>query len=655
MLTRKIALSALLLCTSVIAEDEKIPLCSRANTYLIGSTVVSREPSPDQNKFDVVYYRYQVSLDPNTNTTEANNLCRVRVIDTSLTGVNLNFTDSYPNSHPVTVHFVLNGLDTISFTHQNNMLSIPLPDPYQIDDIIDFTIRYSIGPESFCNSCAFNWDIENGQDLIWTMSQPYDARYWWPCKDYPADKIDSMDAIITVPTNLVVASNGKLISDMDNADGTRTFHWRESHPIATYLFSLAIYPYFIWQDEYISAENDTLPIMFYTFNDTNNSSPSYLVTNYKKTSDMLSAFVEMFGEYPFMDEKYGHAEWGASYGMEHQTLTSMGDPTERRVAHELAHMWWGDMITLDSYHHMWLNEGFARYAEALWAERTGGSISYHSKMNSYAYFGGGTIYVEDPVNDNVFHFNLEYNKGAWVLHMLRHVVGDATFFEILRSYGSDLRYKYKTATTEQFRAVCETVSGLDLEAFFNQWIYNAYYPYYGLYFYQNGDSARLSISQHQTGTVIFDMPIDINVFCVDTNYMLTLQNNSQLQHYSFQLPTGQDLQNIIIDPNGWILKEVTYLNTEKDLQNPDAFQLLPPYPNPFNNQISINIVLPHPGFLDVGVYDLRGNWVATLENRQTHERQIRLSWHADNVSSGVYILRTRFEDQVRTRKILLIK
>ena len=655
MSVRKIALSAILLCTSIIAEDEKLPLCSRANAYLIGSTEMARGPSLDQNKFDVIYYRYQVSLDPDNNTTEANNLCRVRVIDTSLTAVDLNFNDSYPNSHPVTVHFVLNGSDTVSFTHQNNMLSIPLTIPYQVDDIIDFTISYSIGPELYCNSCAFNWDIENGKDLIWTMSQPYDARHWWPCKDYPTDKIDSMDAIITVPANLVVASNGKLISDMDNADGTRTFHWRESHPIATYLFSLAIYPYFIWQDEYISAENDTLPIMFYTFNDTNNSYPSYLVTNYKKTSDMLSAFVEMFGEYPFMDEKYGHAEWGASYGMEHQTLTSMGDPTERRVAHELAHMWWGDMITLDSYHHMWLNEGFARYAEALWAEHTGGSISYHSKMNSYAYYGAGTIYVEDPLNDNVFHFNLEYNKGAWVMHMLRHVVGDATFFEILRTYGSDLRYKYKTATTEQFRDVCETVSGLDLNAFFNQWIYNAYYPSYGLNYYQDGDSVRLSISQHQTSTVIFDMPIDIKVVCFDTSYILILQNNSQMQHYSFQLPSGQDLRNIIIDPNGWILKQVTYLNTEENLQNPDAFQLLPPYPNPFNNQISLSIVLPHPGYLNVSVYDLRGYHVTTLLDRQMHVGQLQLSWHADNVSSGVYILRTRFDDQVRTRKILLIK
>ena len=184
---------------------------------------------------------------------------------------------------------------------------------------------------------------------------------------------------------------------------------------------------------------------------------------------MITFFASIFGEYPFINEKYGHAEWTRSFGMEHQTITSMGNPTERRVAHELAHMWWGDMITCRTFHHIWLNEGFARYAESLWFAHSGLSSSASAYQVEYhTYKGPGTIYVEDPQTEDIFDIELSYNKASWVLHMLRHVVGDSVFFDILKTYHTSPGHQHNIADTEDFQKICEKVSGLKLEKFFQQ-------------------------------------------------------------------------------------------------------------------------------------------------------------------------------------------
>lgn len=633
--------------------NEKEQLCSRARPESAANYPSLQIPTDNQNKFDVIYYRYNVNLDPDSNFTRAANNCRIRILDTSLTTIELNFTNS--TSHGNQVDSVqLNG-NTVSFTHTNHMLRIPVTQQLTLNQIIDINIYYTIGPEPFCNNCSFSWDSENGNDLIWTMSQPYDARDWWPCKDYPYDKIDSMEALITVPDHLVVASNGKLIAERNNGDGTKTYHWNESYPIATYLFSLSIYPFFYWEDEYVSANNDTVPITFYTFNDTNNSSPYYLVTNYKKTKPMMYAFVDMFGEYPFLGEKYGHAEWGLGYGMEHQTLTSMGDPTTRRVAHELAHMWWGDMITLNSYHHMWLNEGFARYAEALWQEHVGGVNAYQSTIASYEYYGSGTIYVEDPVNDNVFHFGLEYNKGAWVMHMLRRVLGDSTFFACLQAYGAHPDHRFKTATTEQFRDICESVSDQDLEQYFQQWIYGSHFPVYTINWQQINDSVQVNINQVQTTGTVFEMPIDLRMICSNTFYVTTVQNRMINEQYMLPLPPGNDINNIILDPDNWILNEVNYLHTNDETNEPGQFKVVSVYPNPFNPTLHIDFDVPHTGPVSVAIYNLLGNEITKLVDKSLEPGQYSLTWEADSQPSGIYFCQIKYNDIINTQKLTLLK
>ncbi len=246
--------------------------------------------------------------------------------------------------------------------------------------------------------------------MIWTFSQPWGARSWWPCKDIPSDKADSLDMRVTVPVNMVVASNGSL-KQTTITGNEATYLWHEKYPIATYLVSLAIYPYEVHYDDYLYNNNaDTMKIHFYTFPGNYNLYYSLNV----KIKDMISFFAGLFGEYPFIDEKYGHADFSFPYGaIEHQTCASLAVFTEWLYVHELAHQWWGDMITYNSWHHTWLAEDLAVYSEALWYEHLNGpgKASEYQLCNN-VYLGPGTVYVEDPGNENPFDINLVYRKAS---------------------------------------------------------------------------------------------------------------------------------------------------------------------------------------------------------------------------------------------------
>lgn len=246
--------------------------------------------------------------------------------------------------------------------------------------------------------------------------------------------------------------------------------------------------------------------------------------------------------------------------MEHQTNTSFSSTwySEWVVAHELAHQWWGDYITCHNWHHIWLNEGFASYCEALWVAYAYGESQYHPYMQSMQYWGSGSIFVEDTTNAwNIFG-SIVYDKGAWVLHMLRHIVGDSAFFEILRAYYSDPRFAHGVAETEDFQGVCETISGMDLDYFFDQWIYGTYYPKYKYSYISEpvGDNQYdvfVHIDQSQTtDPTYFTMPIDIHIVTYDMDTIAVVFNDPRHQDFVFRVNWG--IAGLELDPDKWILR-----------------------------------------------------------------------------------------------------
>jgi hypothetical protein len=221
-------------------------------------------------------------------------------------------------------------------------------------------------------------------------------------------------------------------------------------------------------------------------------------------------------------------------------------------------MWWGDMITCDTFNHVWLNEGFATYSEALWAEHAYGWNAYKQQMEYAKYMGPGTIYCPDLSDWNrIFDADLSYNKGSWVLHMLRGIVGDSTFFDILRTYYSS-QYQYGSCTTEQFRDICEQVSGRDFDQFFHEWIYEEGFPqYFYSWDYQpvgGGYSITLTINQLQEN-YIFNMPIQVAVTTAAGETTLVVGDSLATQQ--FTLAVDDEPLHVDLDKDEWILRMVS--------------------------------------------------------------------------------------------------
>jgi hypothetical protein len=501
--------------------------------------------SPEQHEWDVHHYDLDLTLDPSIQTLSGTVTTTAELTGTDQTTFDLNLTAD------MTVSAVTLGGSPTTWSHPDNLLTVDLDTTYTAGQSVVIAVTYSGNPAG--NS--FGWSTFDGQSMIWTLSEPFGAREWWPCKDIARDKADSVDIRVTVPDHLYVASNGLLISDVDNGT-TRTFHWKTNYPMSTYLVSLAIHPYTIFSHSYTpQGGGSPMPVDYYVF-------PSHyddVQDTYALVVPMLNAFAQGYGEYPFVNEKYGHAEFVWGGGMEHQTLSSMGGWSEDLISHELAHQWWGDEVTCYNFKHIWLNEGFATWSEAYWKEQSDGFARYQQYMDGAAYYGPGTIYVENPQIDDIFDVNLTYNKASWIPHMIRHIVGETNFFDGLADYRS--LYGHGNASTEDFRDVMEAASGIDLDDFFQQWIYGEYYPIYRYAWHDSvPGTLDLTIEQIQTNTGLFTLPIDVRVTTTTSTYDHVVQNSLALENY--QIPVTGDVESVVLDPDRWILREVETVVTD---------------------------------------------------------------------------------------------
>ncbi|MBN2411794.1 T9SS type A sorting domain-containing protein [candidate division KSB1 bacterium] len=517
-----------------------------------------KELVPSESSWNVIYYSLHMTPDTETEILygEVEIVGIVETTPLSMIGLNcwagLNIVSVTSGNNP---ELNLNYKKKAIF----DTILIDLEREYTQGEQISIIITYNGKPQE-SDYYAFDFSNHGQQPMIWTLSEPFGARSWWPCKDVPSDKADSVDIRITVPNQFIAVSNGSLREKTTNCELT-TWWWHEQYPTATYLVSLAIYPYEVHYDNYLYNNNaDTMKIHFYNF-------PGYykkFENENRKVKHMIALFSKMFGEYPFIEEKYGQADFLGGGAMEHQTCSSFAFWGEIVFAHELAHQWWGDLITCDDFHHIWLNEGFATYCEALWYEGFyDGKTASEYQMGGNLYLGRGTIYVEDPENDVIFHGGLSYSKGSWVLHMLRHVMGDSVFFDILKTYYSS-KHQYGSATTEDFQAICEQVSGKNLTNFFRQWIYDEWHPEY--YFSWNWEDLKNGqfkvfghIKQVQKTGPVFEMPLDITIQTNMGDTTLVLFNNERVQ--TFECIVNAKPKLVILDKDNWILKEVSGINT----------------------------------------------------------------------------------------------
>ncbi len=529
---------------------------SRAHPGIPGELLQPRVGDERDADTDVLHYFLDIELSPETQWLGGSNTMTVRSLIDNLTTFHFRL-DSILDITEMRI-----GQTAVSWTHIDNpTVEVTLDRAYQADEQFDLYVAYSGHPH------AGGWgSIQFGfrPPGVWsafTVSQPWFAYTWWPAKDDLRDKTTA-DFWITVHPNMIVASNGALQGVDDLGLGRSRYRWRTVYETDDYLycFGATNYTEFGTTWEY---QDRQMPLQFYILpeSDTPGHRAKWLAT-----SQMLTTYSDLFGIYPFVDEKYGMLEWFDWMGMEHQTMTSilggdMGFEWESGIAHELAHQWWGDNVTCATWHDVWLNEGFGDYCEALWWQYKPGSSgepALHAAMAGELRPDNvdGTVYCYDISDvDRIFDYDLSYRKAGWVLHMLRHVVGDETFFAMLGEY----RHAFEggTATTADFQSVAEAVSGRDLDWFIDEWIYAGGAPAYEYAWQQVVLDGRryleLYLEQIQSEEhPIFSMPIDIQVNQLG-GMRHVIWNDARAEHLLFEVG-AQLISGIVFDPTPWILR-----------------------------------------------------------------------------------------------------
>jgi aminopeptidase N len=669
---RKIILAAALLATTAPAvaqspfeeihgdilrkmELMKARMSSASNPFL------APQPTPNQLLYDVTHYTIDVAINPTDTIIVGSVTVRITPISETLDLIEIDADDA------LTISGVRRTAgDTLEWVRSTGLVTINFPADISPGDTVDVEIIYSGKPAHSADPGLF-FSSAAGYPLIYSLSEPWSAKAWWPCKDYPDDKA-LFDLYFSVPTPLFAASNGKYLGYSDETrweSAYRRYHWREDYPMTTYLASVTAAYYVRIDDYFVYAPGDTMAVTHYVYP----SLEEKARTDFDITVPALTFFSQTFGLYPFINEKYGVALCPIGGGMEHQTLTSYGFSFVRGnhafdwiYVHELSHMWFGDMITCKNWAHIWLNEGFASYCEALWFEHLSGSSKLRSYMESKdvpSSWSGPVLRDPDNASSDYYFNNVVYNKAAWVLHMLRHVVGDSTFFDVLRDYCADPRYRFSAAETGDFEAICEARYDSSLSWFFDEWLTRTDrldYHWSATSYRLNG-AFNLTIVVDQEQSEPYVMPVDFSITTaagtLDTVFW------ADEQHEEFHVLLADSALSVELDPDDWILCDKTEL-APADASVPSPVFLDQNYPNPFNPNTVIRFSLSEPSNALLQIFDLQGTVVRTLVHGALGAGSHEVTWNGVNargevLPSGIYFYRLKTDTREISRKMILVR
>ena len=558
-----IIISVVLLAVSYKVLTSGIKLYKKAEpvvqSYIHGSPLALSEDddtyiSDNQHQVDILHYDLSFDLHPETKSFNASAIIKAK-FRKELKQIDLNFYDNFD----ITL-VQLNGKE-VPFINKEKRLTI-FPDTISTDTFY-IRIDYSGKPVS-AGLAGFVFGEINNKSLIYTLSEPTSASSWFPCNDFPNDKA-MLDIHITNDSSDVSVSNGKLISVKTEGD-RRTYNWKTIYPISTYLICIYSSEYSEFNDYYVSInKQDTMQISYFVLPDKLEEAK----IDFRDHPQMLRTFSRMFGEYPFIKEKYGVAEFLWYMGaMENQTITGVPPNiitgkgfNEDILVHELAHHWWGDAIGPKYWKDIWLNEGFATYSEALYFEAESGKSALIStmlakKQSSYP----GTL--ADP--GRFLFTTTVYNKGAWLLHMLRFEIGDSSFFSSLKKYYQS--YKYSNAATEDFVRICENESGKNLTSFFNQWLNRHDYINFKYSWKTDVEKSNskvyLTIIQEKDENSCYSFPLEVEVkFDSTSTKRFKFQVDKKISDFQFEL--DRKPIELILDPDSWLLANIRKSHPEE--------------------------------------------------------------------------------------------
>jgi len=559
LLTLLLATAGASLSLAESGDPLPIPSQEERRLLLIGSkdeTRPERVPSRQQvgalalqEQFDVTDYLIDLHFDDATESISGSVTVTATSLADGLLQVPLDLLDN------MNVAWVRRDGTDLSFTHGGDILDITLDQSFDQGQSFEVRVQYDGSPMSG-GFGTFGWHkyfSSSTPEMVWSLSEPEGSRNWWPCKDRPDDKA-MVETWWTLRSDWTATGNGVLLGIDPMFGGRLRYRWRSAHPLPTYLVSIAATDYVTFSHTYTPLAGGSMPVDYYVYSE----DLADAQVSFSETVPMIEFYAQLLGEYPFVGDKYGMSAfpfWGA---MEHTANTSYGYPLingdhnyDFIVAHELFHQWFGDSLSPATWADIWLNEGFASYGEALWFEHLGGEAALHDYMAGFwdSSFDGP---IYDP---NGLFTATTYDKAAWVQHMLRHVLGDTTFFQSQRAWYAN--YKDGVVDTAGYQALQETFYGASLDWFFQPWVYGVNQPdyEYGFSGVDHGGGLHrnyVTIRQTQTGAGLFTMPVDLTLVTTAGSEVRTVWNDALDQ--DFVLDTTAPLVDVLFDDDDWILK-----------------------------------------------------------------------------------------------------
>jgi aminopeptidase N len=547
-------------------------------------------------------------------------------------------------------------IDSIKYHNQflsynkipSGILQINFPSTLPVAVTDSLTIYYKgVPPATGFGSFVQALHGTTSTPILWTLSEPFGAKDWWPCKQDLNDKIDSIDIVVITPQMYRAASNGILIKEQ-SLTNDKLYHWRSRYPIAAYLVAIAVTDYVVYSDWVQLSATDSLEVLNYVYPE----SVSSAVSQTSAINSIIYLFDSLTITYPFANEKYGHAQFGWGGGMEHQTMSFMVAFNYSLMAHECAHQWFGNHVTCGSWQDIWLNEGFATYFEGLTVERFFPSNWYtwkSDKINHITSNPAGSVLCDDTTSvGRIFDGRLSYNKGAYLLHMLRWKLGDQVFFTALKNYLNDPGLAGDYAKTPDLITHFETSSGISLTDFFDQWYYKQGYPSYQINFSQNAGILNVKIDQTQSHSSVtfFTMPVPIRFIGASEDTIIVFDHTFSGQ--TFSANPGFEVLSAQFDPE---LKILSANNTIIGIKESDIGNVsLRTYPNPAKDQLHITTGMDLNSILSYEIYDIGGKIISSGKYKNEHTSGYDLN--ISHLPAGSYELRIGGKTSILSSKFI---
>lgn len=615
--------------------------------------------SYEQASYDVKFYNLDLTINPTTKTIGGSLLCRVEIIN-PITVLVLNL------DNPFTIDSILfskndGAFSRVSFTRPSGKVNVAIPVAVVTGDIVSAQIFYKGAPRIAVNppwGVGFVWSTTStGKPWIGVACEDDGADIWWPCKDHPSDEPDSMSMSFTVPNPLKCVSNGRFLGSTANGNNTTTFRWFVSTPINNYNVSIYAADFSLIEESYLSVSGETIPFYFWVLPEKYTTAVNHMPV-FRKEFKFLESIC---GPFPFGTDKHGWAH-APYWGMEHQTIIAYGhDFTVNSSGldyihyHELAHEWWGNLITAKDWADVWIHEGIATYTEALYVEHLSGMNNYHQYLDSRRPSNNHTrpLAPREPVTAAyAFNYLNSYYRGALVMHTLRYHLGDAAFFNLLKRWAypdstdfNNTRGRLcRILTTDDMKNQAEVVTGIDLDPFFDVFFREAAYPVLKVV----RGAVEASFKWSTTNNIPLDVNIPIRVNGIDRTVEMTAGQGSTLISIS---------DNLVIDPKKWILMAAPsiVISVENDAAEVKNYALEQNYPNPFNPTTTIRFSIPKQQFVTLKVFNMLGIELATSVKEEKTAGTYEVSFDGSNFTSGTYFCRLQAGNYSETKKIVLIK